>query len=238
MDWFKMQTVWGASVKRLSDAEAGRFIKALFAFAQDGEEYAGSSGREDPITWQAVETLREDIASFKQGEAIQAARKAELHEKRKRAAEARWSMQNDANASMRMHMNANASTCMHMDANALQNKKEKKNEGLKENPLKGVKEKARFTPPTAEEVAAYCRERENKVDAERFVDFYASKGWRVGNQPMKDWKAAVRTWEREKAAPRKTVTAQQYTQREYSEADLIAVSGDLIAEARKRRDSA
>ena len=53
-----------------------------------------------------------------------------------------------------------------------------------------------FKPPTVEEVRAYCRERGNDVDAERFVDFYASKGWRVGNQPMKDWKAAVRTWER------------------------------------------
>ena len=54
----------------------------------------------------------------------------------------------------------------------------------------------RFTPPTFDEVAAYCLERQNNVDAQRFVDFYAAKGWRVGNQPMKDWKAAVRTWER------------------------------------------
>ena len=54
----------------------------------------------------------------------------------------------------------------------------------------------RFTPPTVEDVRAYCKERGNAVDPERFVDFYASKGWRVGNQPMKDWKAAVRTWEK------------------------------------------
>ncbi len=53
-----------------------------------------------------------------------------------------------------------------------------------------------FVPPTVEEVSAYCRERRNKVDPERFVDFYASKGWKVGNQPMKDWRAAVRTWEK------------------------------------------
>ena len=54
----------------------------------------------------------------------------------------------------------------------------------------------RFTPPTVEDVRAYCKERGNAVDPERFVDFYESKGWRVGNQPMKDWKAAVRTWEK------------------------------------------
>lgn len=53
----------------------------------------------------------------------------------------------------------------------------------------------RFTPPSVEEVAEYCRERENRVDPQRFVDFYASKGWLVGRAKMKDWKAAVRTWE-------------------------------------------
>lgn len=55
----------------------------------------------------------------------------------------------------------------------------------------------RFTPPSREEVAAYCAERGNKVDVDRFVDFYTSKGWLVGRAPMKDWKAAVRGWEKE-----------------------------------------
>ena len=53
----------------------------------------------------------------------------------------------------------------------------------------------RFVPPSVSDVNAYCTERHNGIDPQRFVDFYASKGWRVGNQPMKDWKAAVRTWE-------------------------------------------
>ena len=55
----------------------------------------------------------------------------------------------------------------------------------------------RFTPPTVDEVAAYCLERGNAVDAQRFVDFYASKGWKVGSSGMKDWHAAVRNWERQ-----------------------------------------
>ena len=55
----------------------------------------------------------------------------------------------------------------------------------------------RFTPPTVDEVAAYCRERGNAVDAQRFVDFYASKGWKVGSSGMRDWRAAVRNWERQ-----------------------------------------
>jgi hypothetical protein len=53
-----------------------------------------------------------------------------------------------------------------------------------------------FIPPTVDEVAAYCRERENYIDPEKFVDYYTSKGWLVGSSKMKDWKAAVRNWER------------------------------------------
>jgi hypothetical protein len=59
-----------------------------------------------------------------------------------------------------------------------------------------AKKSTNFTPPTVEEVQAYCQERNNKVDAQAFVDFYSSKGWMVGKNKMKDWKAAVRTWER------------------------------------------
>lgn len=61
----------------------------------------------------------------------------------------------------------------------------------------GIKPRKRFTPPSVDEVAAYCRERGNVVDAQRFVDFYASKGWKVGNAGMTDWHAAVRNWERQ-----------------------------------------
>ena len=62
---------------------------------------------------------------------------------------------------------------------------------------KNEKSKAkRFTPPTLEEVTAYCIERNNSVDAQHFIDYYTSNGWLVGKNKMKDWKAAVRTWER------------------------------------------
>lgn len=54
----------------------------------------------------------------------------------------------------------------------------------------------RFVPPTLDEVKDYCFERGNNVDAEAFIDFYESKGWMVGKNKMKDWKSAVRTWER------------------------------------------
>jgi hypothetical protein len=50
-------------------------------------------------------------------------------------------------------------------------------------------------PPTLEDVTAYCRERGRGINAQAWMDFYASKGWMVGANKMKDWKAAVRTWE-------------------------------------------
>ena len=54
----------------------------------------------------------------------------------------------------------------------------------------------RFVKPKVDEIEAYCKERNNSVDAQQFFDYYESKGWKVGKSPMKDWKASVRTWER------------------------------------------
>ena len=58
------------------------------------------------------------------------------------------------------------------------------------------KERKVFTPPTLEEVRAYCLERGNKVNPERFFDYYSANGWVQGKgKPIKDWKACMRTWE-------------------------------------------
>ena len=78
-----------------------------------------------------------------------------------------------------------------------------------------------FVKPTVEEVREYCRDRKNGVDAQTFVDFYASKGWKVGNQTMKDWKAAVRTWEKREKPKEKPPDKWQYqNQRKYDFDDL------------------
>lgn len=53
----------------------------------------------------------------------------------------------------------------------------------------------RFEKPTVKEIAAYCEERHNGINAQQFFNFYESKGWKVGSVAMKDWKACVRTWE-------------------------------------------
>lgn len=80
---------------------------------------------------------------------------------------------------------------------------EKKEERDKEeNAASGAAPSKRFVKPSLEEITAYCEERGGKVNPQQFFDFYESKGWRVGNQPMKDWRACVRTWETRENAPR------------------------------------
>lgn len=62
----------------------------------------------------------------------------------------------------------------------------------------------RFVKPSVDEVAQYCRDRNNTVDAEAFVSFYESNGWKVGGRaPMRDWRAAVVTWEKRQLEQRK-----------------------------------
>lgn len=86
-----------------------------------------------------------------------------------------------------------------------------KNELVKKNE-KGTRTKmARFIKPTVDDVRAYCQERNNTIDPENFVDYYESNGWRVGKNPMKDWKACVRTWERRESYSTKPNTSKAET---------------------------
>ena len=82
--------------------------------------------------------------------------------------------------------------------------------------------------PTLEDVKAYCQERGNRVDPERFIDYYTANGWKVGKNPMKDWKAAVRTWERQdtqKARTRNTLL--NYDEKGRSHASVQEIELDL-----------
>lgn len=77
-----------------------------------------------------------------------------------------------------------------------------------------------FQPPTVDEVRAYCEERKNNVDPEAFVDFYTSQGWRVGKTTMKDWHAAVRTWEHRRSGDKKNDGTLKH---EYTKEQLYSV---------------
>ena len=90
----------------------------------------------------------------------------------------------------------------------------------------------RFTPPAPEDVRAYCKEKGYNIDPEQFCDFYASKGWKVGNQPMKDWRAAVRTWVKRHKAESSSNEGRSYTldpeelRRRQGQSDFVTVEGD------------
>ena len=67
---------------------------------------------------------------------------------------------------------------------------------LKKDNLKVIQKKQSFIKPSLEDVRGYCLERNNQVDPERWFDYYTSNGWKIGKNSMKDWRAAVRTWEK------------------------------------------
>lgn len=92
-------------------------------------------------------------------------------------------------------------TCMQMNADVpvIQSNQ---NTNPNQNPnTKGNARATRFSPPTVDDVRAYCSENRYTIDAQRFVDYYASNGWMVGKNRMKDWKATVRTWASRENSP-------------------------------------
>ena len=155
------------SIRNLSDGECGRLFKALLSYSA-GDKLINLQGREGI----AFDFITEQID--RDNEAYEAkCAKNRLNGER-----------------------ANGTERPRTVPNATQGKEEGKGKEKEEiippyNPPKGK----RFKPPSVEEVKAYCLERKNGLDAQAFCDFYASKGWKVGKEPMKDWKAAVRTWD-------------------------------------------
>lgn len=92
-----------------------------------------------------------------------------------------------------------------------------------------------FTPPSLEQVRAYCDTHGLRVNPLKFYDFYASNGWKVGRNPMEDWQASLRLWaaREQEGAGGKRVSAQLYTQRQYTQEELEGCAQSLIWEARK-----
>ena len=70
----------------------------------------------------------------------------------------------------------------------------------------------KFAPPTLQEVLTYCKQRNNKINAQTFINFYTSKNWMIGKNKMKDWKAAVRTWEQKERSNNSNGTYRKFGQ--------------------------
>ena len=204
---------WVEVTGELNAQEKGRLIDAIVLYAQGGDWQEQIKGNERYL-----------FPAFRK----QIDRANGISEIRSNATASRRN-QNESNgiktnqtASNAIKTDQNESNDIKTPNNNNNNNNNKKEEDNKNNNSKCVSAQTaqRFAPPTVEEVRAYCQERRNKVDPEKFVDFYTAKGWLVGKNRVKDWKAAVRTWERDespaRSAPAKVVTAQQYEQRDYS----------------------
>lgn len=105
-----------------------------------------------------------------------------VSEKRKNASITRWNRKNRDSNGMQMD-----SKCKAND-NQLESKEEENRE--KETKIQNI------IPPELEWVEKYCEERKNEIDVEKFMNHYTSNGWQIGKAKMKDWQAAVRTWEK------------------------------------------
>lgn len=166
----------------LPDEQAGALIKAVLQYAFAGEVPVYS----DLAMKLAFEHIRLHMDRDREKYEETIAKRREAGKKGGLAKEANASF-----ASTNLANVANASFAKHNDNDNVNDlKKSISYEIPKEKPQ-------RFFPPTPEEVRAYASENGyTNVDADRFCDFYDSKGWVVGKTKMKDWKAAVRNWHR------------------------------------------
>ena len=184
-DSFVLYTAIAEIVERLSDIQKGQLFQAILDFERDKEINIS-----DHIVEIAFIPIKQSlIANNEKWEKTIKARS----EAGKRSAEIR--KQKTTNLTnvdfVQTKVNKNEQTPTKSTVY------EYVNVNVNDNEVIGKKRK-RFIPPTLEEVKKYCIERNNSVDPQRFIDFYSSKGWMVGKNKMKDWKASVRTWERER----------------------------------------
>lgn len=208
------------------DAERGRLFTAMLKYALHCEEMElpGNERFIWPVFKQMIDQSREALDNKRKAGSARQQAAAEASSVQQTAADGSTSKQTAAQG--------------HINQESRINKQELRNNNNNEGEEKRARV-ARFTPPDAAEVAAFAKEHGLAINAEQFVDFYSAKGWRVGNSPMKDWRAAVRNWVRRDQAPNappgKRVGAQQYTQRAYSESDLADdTTEELLREARRK----
>ena len=195
---------WVEALSELSDAERLEAYEAIFRFAFEGVK------PEDRLIRIATASIFKSISRDND-------KFEEKCERNRRNVMQRWKkLENNGNTTANGDIRSNTTNTE--NENGKENENEKENTPTtkvvgdidKEKASKEVKKKAatptRFVKPTVEQVESYCKERGNFVNAQSFVDFYESKGWVVGKSPMKDWKAAVRTWEQKNGGRRKPVS--------------------------------
>ncbi len=182
---FYMYSAWERPMSKLTDEQLGKFLRIYYQMQLTGDTDVDS---EDPMVDMMLEVVREQVTFDVRSYERKCEANKENGEKGGRPAKPEEPNKTQQNPTKPNSRDSDSDTEIDSEIEP--------EIGIDSERLRSGESKKRFRPPTVEEVEAYCFERNNKVDAERFVDFYASNGWRVGKNPMKDWKAAVRTWEK------------------------------------------
>ena len=189
---FIVYSDWKKYIDDLTDAQIGKWTRWMFDYCNDKWENKEIEYPKD-ITVKMLcimtkDTLKRDLMKYK----AKKQRIDEINERRRNKVETK--------SDEKQHEIDNDIVHEIDECNMLYDKCNMLNEVSKDTIKESVKEKSttsRFIPPTLEQVQAYCLERNNLVDPNKWFDFYQAKGWMVGKNKMKDWKAAVRTWEKE-----------------------------------------
>ena len=209
---------WGKVFKSLPKEQAGELIQALCAYSFDDNENDIDDPALAAIFVMVKDKLDEDAENYE-----------EVKKKRTAAIKKRWGdksqREEDTQENKSIEKNTNEYISIQNDSVSVS---VSDSVSISKDIDKGNRERSAFRPPDVSEVRSYCQERKNKVDPERFVDFYTSKGWLVGKTKMKDWRAAVRNWEKEEDA--RSGTTQQSTKQGYirSDYDIDAIERALV----------
>lgn len=215
---FVMYADYEENFDLLSDEELGRLIRAIFGYVNDGLIPSLS-----PSTQMAFSFIRKNLDRDKAKYEETCRRRAEAG---RRSGEARRAKadgdEQDGTKGTNVHFVQQNGT-KRTDTVTVTGTGTGTGTGTvfyrgNSDELPGEKKQTRFIPPTVEEVRDYCRERGNSVNPETFVDFYTGKGWMVGKNKMKDWKAAVRTWEKNRDGH---TQAQKINREDYDNGDQL-----------------
>lgn len=213
---FVMYADYEENFDLLSDEELGRLIRAIFGYVNDGLIPSLS-----PSTQMAFSFIRKNLDRDKAKYEETCRRRAEAGRRSGEARRAKAdSDEQDGTKGTNVHFvqqNGTKRTDTVTETGTGTGTGTVLYRGNSDE-LPGEKKQTRFIPPTVEEVRAYCRERGNSVNPETFVDFYTGKGWMVGKNKMKDWKAAVRTWEKNRDGH---TQAQKINRDDYDNGDQV-----------------
>ena len=178
------ESFYQALARIRKDSDRAKAYDALVRYALYGEE-PDTDSLPDSAAMVFIMAMPNIDASRKKAEAGRKGGERKDEAKRKQTAS-----KTEANAKQ----NASKTEAKPKREREQEREQEREREQMLLSPLTSSLRK--FSPPSVEEVADYVREKGYAVDPEAFVAFYASKGWKVGAAPMKDWKAAVVTWAR------------------------------------------